>query len=172
MFSVGGFHISVQYLIVIGITLLIMALLYVLFTKTHLGLAFRAVAQDKTTARMMGMNVSRINNFTVALCALARRCGGSCPRAHSGAVLRYGQLDHAQGFYRHAIGWIGLGVRGCVWRFYPWNYRTIRHLADQFCPQRSRVLFDSIADHLDQAQWSSRKETNHESLSGGRLMKN
>lgn len=111
--SVGGFQISVQYLIVIGTTLLIMGLLYLLFTKTPLGLAVRAVAQDKTTARMMGINVSRINNFTVALCALLGAVAGIVYAPIAVLSFDMGNLIMLKGFTAALLGGLGL-VSGAV----------------------------------------------------------
>jgi branched-chain amino acid transport system permease protein len=111
--SVGEFYISVQYLIVIGNTLLIMALLYVLFTKTPLGLAVRAVAQDKTTARMMGISVSRINNFTVVLCALLGAVAGIVYAPIAVLSFDMGNLIMLKGFTAVLLGGLGL-VSGAV----------------------------------------------------------
>ncbi|MBI4650962.1 branched-chain amino acid ABC transporter permease [Candidatus Desantisbacteria bacterium] len=60
-------NISWLQVLIIIITLAIMLALNLLVTKTRLGKAMRAVAQDKTTASLMGINPDRIINFTFAI---------------------------------------------------------------------------------------------------------
>ncbi|AWP86702.1 branched-chain amino acid ABC transporter permease [Bordetella bronchiseptica] len=106
--SIGSVRISDQYLIVIGMTLLIMLLLYLLFTRTPLGLSVRAVAQDKTTARMMGINVSRINNFTVALCSALGAAAGIVYAPIAVLSFDMGNLIMLKGFTAALLGGLGL----------------------------------------------------------------
>lgn len=49
------------------VTLLIMLGLHFLITKTRIGTAMRACAQDKVTASLMGINVNRVISFTFAV---------------------------------------------------------------------------------------------------------
>ena len=109
----GGLQISAQYIIVIISTFIIMGLLYVLFTKTALGLSLRAVAQDKTTARMMGINVSRVNNITFALCSVLGAVAGILYAPIAVLTFDMGQLIILKGFTAALLGGLGL-VSGAV----------------------------------------------------------
>jgi branched-chain amino acid transport system permease protein len=109
----GGVQVSAQNLIVIGTTLIIMLLLFLLFTKTSLGLSLRAVAQDKTTARMMGINVSRVNNITFGLCAVLGAAAGIVYAPIAVLSFDMGNLIMLKGFTAALLGGLGL-VSGAV----------------------------------------------------------
>lgn len=57
---VGPLSVAANRLIVVLVALLVSALMYVGLQYTMLGKAIRAVSQDMTTARLMGVNVKRI----------------------------------------------------------------------------------------------------------------
>ena len=59
-FNLAGVFIPYSRLLIIGISLVIMFLLNLLVRYTKLGKAMRAVAEDKDTAALMGINVNRI----------------------------------------------------------------------------------------------------------------
>ncbi|MBV6272676.1 branched-chain amino acid ABC transporter permease [Alcaligenaceae bacterium CGII-47] len=109
----AGVQISAQYLIVIMTTFIVMVLLYLLFTKTSLGLLLRAVAQDKTTSRMMGINVSRINNVTFGLCSLLGAVAGIVYAPIAILIFDMGHLIILKGFTAALLGGLGL-VSGAV----------------------------------------------------------
>lgn len=111
--KLGSIQISAQYAIVIGTTFIIMILLYLLFTKTALGLSLRAVAQDKTTARMMGINVSRVNNITFGLCSVLGAVAGIVYAPIAVLTFDMGQLIILKGFTAALLGGLGL-VSGAV----------------------------------------------------------
>ena len=111
--QLGGIQISAQYVIVIATTFVMMGLLYVLFTKTALGLSLRAVAQDKTTARMMGINVSRVNNVTFGLCSVLGAVAGIVYAPIAVLSFDMGQLIILKGFTAALLGGLGL-VSGAV----------------------------------------------------------
>jgi len=54
---------------VIGVSLIIMLVLYLFFTQTKTGTAMRATAQSQTAARLMGVSVPRIFSLTWAISA-------------------------------------------------------------------------------------------------------
>jgi branched-chain amino acid transport system permease protein len=113
IFHFGGVQISAQYLIVIGTTFVVMILLYILFTKTALGLSLRAVAQDKTTSRMMGINVSRVNNITFGLCSVLGAVAGIVYAPIAVLVFDMGNLIILKGFTSALLGGLGL-ISGAV----------------------------------------------------------
>jgi branched-chain amino acid transport system permease protein len=74
--DVAGVTFSNIMLIVIGVSTLFLVLLYFLVYRTKLGKAMRAVAWDKPTARLMGIDVDLIITFTFALGAALAGVGG------------------------------------------------------------------------------------------------
>ena len=59
-FQVGGVYITFLQVAVLGVTVLLMLLLYVLINRTKLGMVIRATAQDYEAASAMGVGVNRI----------------------------------------------------------------------------------------------------------------
>ncbi len=68
--TIFGTFISIQNLFIIIGSIGIMIILIFFIKKTKLGKSIRAVSQDKEAAELMGINVSRILMFTVAVSAL------------------------------------------------------------------------------------------------------
>jgi branched-chain amino acid transport system permease protein len=66
-FKMGGIIVSVQQIIIVGITLLIMVILQFIVKKTRMGKAMRAVTLDADAARLMGINVDATISFTFVL---------------------------------------------------------------------------------------------------------
>lgn len=113
MLSIAGVQIGMQYVIVTIVTLLIMVALYVLLTKTRIGLSVRAVAQDKTTSRMMGINVSLVNCFTFALSSALGAVAGIVYAPLAVVSFDMGNLIMLKGFTAALLGGVGL-VAGAV----------------------------------------------------------
>ena len=67
MLELGGFSLRIDNLILLASGLLAIAGVHVLITRTKLGMAIRAVAQDGETARLMGINFEAIVLITFAL---------------------------------------------------------------------------------------------------------
>jgi branched-chain amino acid transport system permease protein len=61
---------------IIGASLVLMALLYALFTWTRLGRAMRAVAQNQRAARLMGISVERVYSNAWILAAMVGAVAG------------------------------------------------------------------------------------------------
>jgi branched-chain amino acid transport system permease protein len=66
---VGVLNFTAMDLGVIGVSLVIMLVLYLFFTRTKTGTAMRATAQSQTAARLMGVSVPRIFSLTWAISA-------------------------------------------------------------------------------------------------------
>jgi branched-chain amino acid transport system permease protein len=66
-FDLGGVRIEHKFFVVLGVVAPILLLLSWIVTRTRVGKAMRAVAQDQDAARLMGINVNRIISFTFAL---------------------------------------------------------------------------------------------------------
>ncbi|NLJ40847.1 MAG: branched-chain amino acid ABC transporter permease [Clostridiales bacterium] len=72
----GSIVISMQQIILVGITIILMAFLQFVVKKTRLGKAMRAVSMDREAAQLMGIDVNSTVSFTFALgSALAGAAG-------------------------------------------------------------------------------------------------
>lgn len=67
--EIGGTRIAYQRLLVIGVTSAAIGCIWILLSKTKLGYAIRAVADDNEVANLMGIDVSRICIVTVGISA-------------------------------------------------------------------------------------------------------
>jgi branched-chain amino acid transport system permease protein len=90
--DVSSISISYFQIFIISGSVLMMAALYVFVKKSKTGKAMRAVAEDKDTAALMGVNVNRIIAVTFAV--------GSAAAAVAGVMvgMYYGQINHMMGF--------------------------------------------------------------------------
>jgi branched-chain amino acid transport system permease protein len=64
---IGGVLIFNQYLLALVVAAVVLILLWLLLSKTRLGIAIRATAQDAEVANLMGVSVSRIMMLTVGI---------------------------------------------------------------------------------------------------------
>ncbi|MDP2920236.1 MAG: branched-chain amino acid ABC transporter permease [Dehalococcoidia bacterium] len=64
-----GVRVSFQHLLTFGVVILVLVGVWALLSKTRLGIAIRAVAQDSEVANLMGINVSRILLITMSIAA-------------------------------------------------------------------------------------------------------
>lgn len=71
--EIGGVYITYLQMAVLGVTVVLMALLYLFIDKTKWGMVIRATAQDYEAAYAMGVNVNRV--FTLAF-AVGSMLGG------------------------------------------------------------------------------------------------
>jgi branched-chain amino acid transport system permease protein len=76
VWRLGGLDLRVDSLILLLAGLLLIAGLHLLITRSKLGLAIRAVAQDGETARVMGINFNRIVLLTFGLGSAMGALGG------------------------------------------------------------------------------------------------
>lgn len=65
---VGSIVISKASIVVIAVTVVLLVCQELLFNKTIIGKAMRAVAQDRETAALMGINVKRYIEITISYC--------------------------------------------------------------------------------------------------------
>jgi branched-chain amino acid transport system permease protein len=74
--SFGVVRMGLDWLIVIGVTVLIMAGFYILIKRTEIGRAIRATSQNRSAAMLMGINVERMDMFSFGVgTALAATAG-------------------------------------------------------------------------------------------------
>lgn len=74
--ELGGVSLSVESLGIIGVLLAVVLVLWALFTRTGLGLAMRAAAQDPASARLVGVPVGRMLMLGWGLAALLGAVAG------------------------------------------------------------------------------------------------
>jgi len=94
----GAFHLRFDNVILLGFGALLIAGTHLLITRTRLGLAIRAVAQDEETARTMGIDFKRVVLVTFAL--------GSVLAAFAGVMdgLYYNEVFFGMGLLLGVIG--------------------------------------------------------------------
>ena len=75
--AIGKAGVSYQQIFVVLFTIVLFALMYLVLNKTRAGLATRATAQDRHTASLYGIKVSRIGLLVMGIgCSLAALAGG------------------------------------------------------------------------------------------------
>ncbi|TET40046.1 MAG: branched-chain amino acid ABC transporter permease [Dehalococcoidia bacterium] len=72
-----GVRISNQHLLTFGVVLACLLGIWVLLTKSKLGIAIRSVAQDREIANLMGINVGRICLMTMAIAVAMAAISGA-----------------------------------------------------------------------------------------------
>ncbi|OGF47551.1 MAG: ABC transporter permease [Candidatus Firestonebacteria bacterium RIFOXYC2_FULL_39_67] len=90
--NIGNVYISYINVFIIAVSVLLMILLNYFVRKTKLGKAMRAVAEDKKTASLMGINVDGIISLTFLL--------GSALAAVAGVMISisYGMINFSMGY--------------------------------------------------------------------------
>lgn len=66
-FDLGGVRIEHKFFVVVAMAVPLLLVMSWIVTKTRIGKAMRAVAQDQDAARLMGINVDRVISFTFGL---------------------------------------------------------------------------------------------------------
>lgn len=74
---VAGTTMPLDYLIIIFITITFLAALYVFMKKTDVGRAIRATSQNREAAKLMGINVEKMDMLSFALGSALAATGGS-----------------------------------------------------------------------------------------------
>jgi len=106
--SLGGLRTNTLELLTLALALLMMVGLHLLVTRTKLGKAMRAVAQDRETAALMGINVNRTIAFTFAIgSSLAAAAGVMVGMLFNAVVPNMGVMPGLKGFVAAVLGGIG-----------------------------------------------------------------
>jgi branched-chain amino acid transport system permease protein len=71
-----GVKISYQHLLTIGVVVVVLVAIWLLLTRTKLGIAIRATAQDTEVANLMGINVSQILLIAMGIAAALAAVAG------------------------------------------------------------------------------------------------
>lgn len=90
--GLGGFEVPLVQPLVIGTAIVSMLFLYLVVQHTKMGMAMRAVSEDRDAAAMMGIDSNKVIIFTFVL--------GACMAGIGGVLycLVYGQIYHYAGF--------------------------------------------------------------------------
>lgn len=110
-FNLGALALRADSLILLGAGLATIVGVHLMITRTKLGLAIRAVAQDGETARVMGINFERVVLFTFGL--------GSALAAMAGVMngLYYNEVNFGIGLLLGVIGF-SAAILGGLGNFY------------------------------------------------------
>ncbi len=105
-FDIGAMSLRFDSLILFGTGVVMIVAVQALITRTKLGLAIQAVAQDEETARLMGINYEAIVLVTFAL--------GSGVAAVAGIIngLYYNEINFAMGLTLGAVGFSSAIIGG------------------------------------------------------------
>ena len=109
LFSIGGVSVSNGDLLAVGVTIPLVLLMTAFITRSRLGKAMRATAQDPEAARLMGINVDRIVMFSFGLAALFGAGAGVLVAPVIQASASMGVLLGLKGFAVAIIGGITSG---------------------------------------------------------------
>lgn len=108
-FKIGGLVISMQQVLIVGVTVILMVLLQLIVKKTRIGKAMRAVSVDKDAAELMGINVNTTISFTFALgSALAGAAGVLVGVYYNSINPLMGVLPGLKAFVAAVFGGIGI----------------------------------------------------------------
>ncbi len=103
----GGLHVRPQDLLIIAVTALLIAFQYVLFEKTALGKQMQATAQDRTTARLLGIRVGRIVTLTFIYSVLLGTISGLLVAPIFTVTKEMGGLIALKAFAASVVGGFG-----------------------------------------------------------------
>jgi len=96
------------FLIIAATSILVQVLLQFIVKKTKIGVAMRAASYDKSTARLMGINVDRVISFTFAIGSAFAGLGGVLYAiAYSSIYTQLGILPGLKAFVAAVLGGIG-----------------------------------------------------------------
>jgi len=108
-FLLGNINVSMQQVIILGITIILMILLQFIVKKTRIGKAMRAVSLDSDAAELMGINVNTTISFTFALgSALAGAAGILVGIYYNSINPLMGMLPGIKAFVAAVFGGIGI----------------------------------------------------------------
>jgi len=108
-FVIGNINITMQQVIILGITVILMVLLQFIVKKTRIGKAMRAVSLDQDAAMLMGINVDTTISFTFAIgSALAGAAGIMVGLYYNSIDPLMGMLPGLKAFVAAVFGGIGI----------------------------------------------------------------
>jgi branched-chain amino acid transport system permease protein len=112
-FVLAGLRFVPQYVVTFVVCGVLMIVLDLLLNHTKMGIALRAVSQDRETARLMGIDLGRMHGFTLGLTAALGAATGSLYGPMSIVIFNMGMLIFLKGFISAAFGGLG-NVRATI----------------------------------------------------------
>lgn len=103
----AGLHVRPQDLLIIAVTAVLIAFQYFLFEKTPLGKQMQATAQDRTTARLLGIRVGRIVSITFIYSVLLGTISGLLVSPIFSVTKEMGSLIALKAFAASIVGGFG-----------------------------------------------------------------
>ncbi len=113
-FSAGGVSFSNIQIVILAVTAVMLAILYVLVYRTKIGIAMRACSVNIRNAKLMGINTNAIISFTFAVGAFMAAVAGICIGTYYNAVYpTMGYMLGMKAFAAAILGGIG-SIPGAV----------------------------------------------------------
>lgn len=107
-FEVAGVAVNWFALLVVGLTVALVALLFVFLRKTPLGLRIRAASEDRVVARMMGIRDERVFRATFFIASVIGAVAGLLFASYAGVTrFDFGIMAGLLGFSAAVIGGLG-----------------------------------------------------------------
>lgn len=107
-YQFGGVVVNSVFFIIIGVTLLLMAALYLFVQKTALGTAIRAVSYNVNIARLMGIDVDLVIRLTFAISSALAAAGGVLVSVYYDSIYpSMGYVAGLKAFTAAVVGGIG-----------------------------------------------------------------
>ncbi|GAC1405774.1 MAG: branched-chain amino acid ABC transporter permease [Candidatus Velthaea sp.] len=103
----AGLHVRPQDILIIAVTAVLIAFQYFLFEKTSLGKQMQATAQDRTTARLLGVRVGRIVSITFVYSVLLGTISGLLVSPIFSVTKEMGGLIALKAFAASIVGGFG-----------------------------------------------------------------
>ncbi|GAC1419871.1 MAG: branched-chain amino acid ABC transporter permease [Candidatus Velthaea sp.] len=103
----AGLHVRPQDILIIAVTAVLIAFQYFLFEKTALGKQMQATAQDRTTARLLGIRVGRIVSITFIYSVLLGTISGLLVSPIFSVTKEMGGLIALKAFAASIVGGFG-----------------------------------------------------------------
>jgi branched-chain amino acid transport system permease protein len=107
VYELGAVTVTLQQIVTVAGALVLMGGLELFLTRTRLGIATRALAQDETTAALMGINVPRLRALVFAISTALGAAAGILFASLTYAVFDMGLWMGLKGFAAAVLGGLG-----------------------------------------------------------------
>jgi len=107
VYRLGGVTITLQQIVTVAAALMLMGGLELFLTRTRLGIATRALAQDETTAALMGIDVLKLRALVYAISTALGAAAGILFASLTYAVFDMGLWMGLKGFAAAVLGGLG-----------------------------------------------------------------
>lgn len=104
-YKIGSVGLTNIQLIILGATVLMLGILYILVYKTKMGVAMRACSTSIPNAKLMGINTNRVISMTFGIGAFVAGIGGLCIGSYYNAV--YSTMGYMLGMKAFAAAILG-----------------------------------------------------------------